>query len=741
MVIIDRTNMFLNVKALEFIENFVKSYKGEINDNDFFSIFESHLDQDDVVKLIQKNISGTALEKAKTVRTAHIGLDSDPVRELLNSLWNNKALRVEGRTFIKKLAVHLKSAYKAEDVQNDPVTQRFQDLCTLFQLNEMEANALMLSLLHGEGLLERFFMKGGRAPTRNASSSKFWEMLSLYLGLSIQKVRYVFSESQKLRRLRCTDDDCDVPYNIMIYMQGLSNEPLSKHYFTKVSEAPLPWTFYGSLAEDHGEVLKALIRNRDTDKSFHVLLYGAAGTGKTSFAHSLASELGMNCYNIAQRDLTNISGGGVSPEFRLSAIGVCDQQIGYGKDNLIMIDESDRILTGGANGFFAMLLGGSDGDGNDSSNEGKGMLNSLMDSVKTPCIWITNSSADRLPASSRRRFDYSIKFDKLTLFQRRMIFKNNIEAFKLGHFFTEEQIEHIANKYEVSAGGITQALSNLRALSPDAQKSSKIISKLLDSHCKLLRIPTGEKQLPAKDYSIEGLNIKGPVQLPQIIEAVRNFTTATEAGPDSPRMNLLLSGAPGTGKTEFVKYLGSVVNKKVVVRMGSDLLGKYVGQTEQRLRDAFEEAESEKSILFFDEIDGLLRSREMAGQAWEVTQVNEVLHQMENFNGVFIGSTNFNDNLDAASIRRFTFKLQFDYLDNVGKQYFFEKMFKSLLTDDEKTSLRLILNLAPGDFRTVRQSLYYLGKDGQTNMERIKALEQETEAKQKKGLSLKKIGF
>jgi SpoVK/Ycf46/Vps4 family AAA+-type ATPase len=738
---IDRTNMFLNAKALEFIENFVRSYKGEIDDNDFFSIFESHLDQDDVVKLIQKNISSAALEKAKTARSPRIELDTDPVREMLNCLWNNKALRTEGRTFIKKLALHLKNAYKPEEFQKDPVIQRFNDLCTLFQLNEMEADALMLAILHGEGLLERFFMKGCRTRANNASSSKYWEMLSLYLGFSVQKVRFAYSESQKLRRLGCTDNDCDVAYNIMIYMQGLSNEPLSRHYFSKVSETPLPWTFYGSLTEDHGAVLKELIRNRDTSKSFHVLLYGAPGTGKTSFTYSLANELGMSCYSIAQRDLTNSTGGAVSPEFRLSAIGVCDQQIGHGKDNLIMIDEADRILTGGANGFFAMLFGGGEGDGNDSSHEGKGILNNLMDSVNTPCIWITNSAAERLPASSRRRFDYSIKFDKLTLFQRQMIFKNNIEAFKLGHLFTEEQIEQIANKYEVSAGGITQALSNLRALSPDAQKSSKIISKLLDSHCKLLRIPTGEKQLPAKDYSLEGLNIKGPVQLPQIIEAVRNFITATEPGSDSPRMNLLLSGAPGTGKTEFVKYLGSVVNKKVVVRMGSDLLGKYVGQTEQRIREAFEEAEAEKSILFFDEIDGLLRSREMAGHGWEVTQVNEVLHQMENFNGVFIGSTNFNDNLDAASIRRFTFKLQFDTLDTVGKQFFFEKMFKSGLTDDEKARLSLIPNLAPGDFRTVRQSLYYLGKDGQTNMERIKALEQEVEAKQKKGVSLKKIGF
>lgn len=54
--------------------------------------------------------------------------------------------------------------------------------------------------------------------------------------------------------------------------------------------------------------------------------------------------------------------------------------------------------------------------------------------------------------------------------------------------------------------------------------------------------------------------------------------------------------------------------------------------------------------------------------------MNELLHRMENFKGVMVAATNFMDNLDAAIMRRFTFKLQFDYLDEVGKRKFFERM-------------------------------------------------------------------
>ncbi len=108
--------------------------------------------------------------------------------------------------------------------------------------------------------------------------------------------------------------------------------------------------------------------------------------------------------------------------------------------------------------------------------------------------------------------------------------------------------------------------------------------------------------------------------------------------------------------------------------------------------------------------------------------MNELLHQMENFKGVMVGATNFMDNLDAAIMRRFTFKLQFNYLDEAGKRLFFERMFKAKLTDAESQRLAAVRNLAPGDFRTVRQSMYYLG-GSVSNEQRIAELAKESSLK------------
>jgi SpoVK/Ycf46/Vps4 family AAA+-type ATPase len=107
-----------------------------------------------------------------------------------------------------------------------------------------------------------------------------------------------------------------------------------------------------------------------------------------------------------------------------------------------------------------------------------------------------------------------------------------------------------------------------------------------------------------------------------------------------------------------------------------------------------------------------------------------------------IGATNFVQNLDPAIMRRFTFKLGFDYLDNYGKLTFFSRMFHTRLTIAERRRLEAIENLTPGDFRTVRQSLYYL--DEVSNAARFSALEQESSIKRTSGKrenNSGKIGF
>ena len=239
-------------------------------------------------------------------------------------------------------------------------------------------------------------------------------------------------------------------------------------------------------------------------------------------------------------------------------------------------------------------------------------------------------------------------------------------------------------------------------------------------------------------YALDGLNLTTPVPLKDIVAAVKKFRDGSgRPDVDAPRLNILLSGAPGSGKTAFVKYLAKEVGAPLRTLKASDLISRYSGDTEKQIAEAFEAAKTNGEILFLDEIDSFLQDRSRADKSWEVSQVNELLQQMEEFEGVMVGATNFADNLDRAVLRRFTYKLKLDYLTDEGKGIFFQRYFKTPLTDEERSRLNGIANLTPGDFRTVRESLYYLS-DRQTNTARLNALEAESEAK---GLKRAKIGF
>lgn len=64
---------------------------------------------------------------------------------------------------------------------------------------------------------------------------------------------------------------------------------------------------------------------------------------------------------------------------------------------------------------------------------------------------------------------------------------------------------------------------------------------------------------------------------------------------------------------------GEALDRKVLVVKCSDLLSKWVGESEQNIASAFRRAEAEHALLFFDEVDGLVQSRDNAHASWEVT--------------------------------------------------------------------------------------------------------------------------
>lgn len=740
-------NEYAMVLMGEQFRNSLRYFRDEVRDSDYFKPILRMVDERTIEQLIsdrfeskelfKRDIATTCKEADREPRNGRkygkaeiFFRNTDPV-DTLQALWNDKQLREPCRALLIEISEEFiaKSAKAASD---DALKERFDELERFFKFTELEMDALKGAFVKANTAFSSDPFEGRRSSSelRNDRLNFF----AMCIDHSITEVRELRNCASRLRKYDFLNDDLDMRGSIEEYLTGEDDKPLQGRFYRKAKPSDiLPWDFYGAALRRHGELLKRMIRSKGDSKGVNILLYGEPGTGKTSFAMTLAKELGLDAYEIMHGDE---DGHNMSLGSRLVGVQVCNEQIA-GHSGMMIVDEADQILsTGSGGGLFGMFFA----RGGNASE--KGQVNSMLDSIRLPAIWISNAGPDTMADSVRRRFDYSICFRKLSHSMRVNIWRNNIAKLELGELIPEGDVEALAAKYSTSAGGISMVLKNLKEMSPSAQEVAKLLARLMKPHCELMGEGLADDvMLPAKDYSLQGLNLKGDVELERITHAVEGFLREREAGEsgavDRPRMNILLWGPPGTGKTEFVKYLAKKVERKVVVKMGSDLLSMWVGGTEKNIKSAFEEAEADNAILFLDEIDGIVQDRSGAQRSWEVTQVNELLHRMENFKGVMIGATNFMDNLDAAIMRRFTFKLQFDYLDDEGKRVFFERMFNTALDEGEAMRLAQIPNLAPGDFRTVRQSLYYLG-GAVSNEMRLSELEKESSLK--KGAA-RPIGF
>jgi len=142
---------------------------------------------------------------------------------------------------------------------------------------------------------------------------------------------------------------------------------------------------------------------------------------------------------------------------------------------------------------------------------------------------------------------------------------------------------------------------------------------------------------------------------------------------------MIFWGPPGTGKTLFAKAIASEIGAAITVVSGPELKSKWVGESEDNLRQVFHKArQSAPAIIVFDELDSFASARgTYTGSGVEHSMVNQLLTEMDGFHReemVFIvGTTNFVDILDPALLRpgRFEFHLEIPYPDADARREIF----------------------------------------------------------------------
>lgn len=425
---------------------------------------------------------------------------------------------------------------------------------------------------------------------------------------------------------------------------------------------------------------------KHTKKQLHagvnILLYGEPGVGKSELARLIANKLSMTAYEVE----ASPTGAEVEKEDgqlheRFRSYQVVQNLLSQQCKNLIIFDEIEDVIP--RPGLLEKQSSGR-----------KAWLNNLLETNPVPTIWISNHVYQIDPALMRR-FDLILEVKNLPRGKRIALLQRSLESRGL----SKQWMEKVTDNQSLTPAITNRILSVIdRAKIKDVSAIEKHFEKQIAERNSAQGITKSRHYPKPRNFDLSLLNTN--TDIPRVIAGVKNVSSA----------KILFYGPPGTGKTALAYHLADYADKPLLQKRSSDLISPWIGETEKNLMKMFDEATESDAVLLLDEADSFLNSRHSAKHQWEVTQINELLTQMENYQGILVCATNFMEHLDQAALRRFQFKIKFDYLSADQAIRYFEYVSKAICSDIEKVPyitseisnvLKSIRNITPADFQQI----------------------------------------
>lgn len=534
------------------------------------------------------------------------------------------------------------------------------------------------------------------------SGLSFEEFVQSILNLSSNEYAMITRKDQKLRSYGFLDRENDLSG---AFVEVLKHQNLNLYFLDLIKEIDVQDAYAlnsFAVAESKTELMYQMLKG---EKPVSLLLYGKPGSGKTEYAKALARETGKKV--IIFKSGVELNEGHHSL-FKLNFLLSLNKQ-----DSILIVDEAESILSGVEFTYFGSVAG-----------KKKGLVNRMLDNNKNKVIWIVNYT-DRIDESTKRRFTMSCQFNAMPKETLDRILISKLESLCISESL-QKNIMGKFGKYNITGSSVDNVVKSLLSFTGASDEvlleNTEIILK---ENSLLINGKSQLRETVATSYDSSVLNTSMDAQsIVRMVQNARRFAEKNRMEHETDAaVRMLFYGVSGTGKTEFARYLSQQLGKQILLKRVSDIMSKYVGETEANIANAFAEATEKDMILLFDEADSFFADRNGAVRSWERTQVNEFLTQMEEFPGILICTTNLKHILDKASLRRFHITVEFKPMEEEGIKNLLKKFFpayfsKSTETDYQKKLEHMNLSqllrynsVTPGDFNRVAGKIRFMDEE------------------------------
>jgi hypothetical protein len=287
----------------------------------------------------------------------------------------------------------------------------------------------------------------------------------------------------------------------------------------------------------------------------------------------------------------------------------------------------------------------------------------------------------------------------------------------------------LANKFRLSPGQIENALESAIKLSrwTDSKDNQSITSSHLHKACHMqvqhnlskkakrieARYRWDDIVLPAEQKD-QLRNACNQMKFRHVVFGDWGFDRKLSYGKG---ISMMFAGPPGTGKTMSAEVIATDLQLELYKIDLSQVISKYIGETEKNLHEIFLEAQYSNAILFFDEADAIFGKRSEVKDSHDKyanIETAYLLQKMEEYEGISILATNYSQNIDEAFMRRINYVVKFPFPDPEYREKIWRSMFPKEAPVHKDIDFAFIaskLQIAGGNIKNIVVSSAFLAAE------------------------------